>query len=188
MYRKWRHKIVWRKVLVKCNFKVYMKRNRGLLEIHKQLVRSSMTYGGMTMRDSIIDRAKGLLKTALEQSERIKYLKIAVRKFKKCISTYQQNFRIRITFREIMLNVMISYWNRVIEETRILSKENECEHVYQICKELENVQWFAPVLEASRRDGHKCDFEFCEKVAHHIGCLLTHVLIWKQAMGRPSPI
>jgi GR25 family glycosyltransferase involved in LPS biosynthesis len=50
--------------------------------------------------------------------------------------------------------------------------------------ELENVQWFAPVLEASRRDGHKCDFEFCEKVAHHIGCLLTHVLIWKQAMEK----
>ena len=24
---------------------------------------------------------------------------------------------------------------------RIESKENECEHVYKICKELENVQW-----------------------------------------------
>ena len=166
MYRKWRHKIVWRKVLVKCNFKVYMKRNRGLLEIHKQLVRSSMTYGGMTMRDSIIDRAKGLLKTALEQSERIKYLKIAVRKFKKCISTYQQNFRIRITFREIMLNVMISYWNRVIEETRILSKENECEHVYQICKELENVQWnvmVAALKEYIRIALKWCSIQFLSK-------------------------
>jgi hypothetical protein len=46
---------------------------------------------------------------------------------------------------------------------------------------LEDVKWFAPVVEASRRKHHKCDFEFCEHVAHHIGCLLTHMLIWNQA-------
>jgi hypothetical protein len=44
-----------------------------------------MTYGGNGFRDSIMSRAKELIVTALEQSERIKYLKIAVRKFKKCI-------------------------------------------------------------------------------------------------------
>ena len=141
MYRKWRYKIVWRKVLIKCNFKIYMKRNRGLYNIHKQLIRSSMTYGGIGFRDSIKFRAKELLVTALEQSERIKYLKIAVRKFKKCINCHQRNLRIKVTFREIMLNVMIDYWYRVIETMRIESKENECEHVYKICKELENVQW-----------------------------------------------
>ena len=141
MFRKWRNKIVWRKFLIKCNFKVYLKRNRGLKNIHHQLIRSSMTYGGSAFRDSILYRAKELLVTALEQSERIKYLKIAIRKYKKNIKTYQLNFKIRINFRHIMLDLMIAYWNRIIEHIRVEAKENECEHVYQICKELENVQW-----------------------------------------------
>lgn len=48
--------------------------------------------------------------------------------------------------------------------------------------DLEQIQWFAPVLEAKRRSSHACDFDFCTHLAHHIGCLLTHTIIWNRAL------
>jgi hypothetical protein len=78
MFRKYRYKIIWTKVLVKVNFKVHLKRYRGLQNRHFALIRSGMTYGGNGYRDSYLFRSKELITTALEQSERIKGLKLAI--------------------------------------------------------------------------------------------------------------
>lgn len=66
LHRKYKFKVVWTKVLVKVNFKIYLKKNRGIREIHKGLVRLSFTKMALGMRDANIARAKLLITQAIQ--------------------------------------------------------------------------------------------------------------------------